>query len=149
MIESESDTNRRPMGSDYLAELIRNVTESTPQEQTIREQAPTTQTASVQTGDLLSSLLSNPALLSKLPSLLSAAGPVLELLSGASKQAPAEPQATLPTASVTEKTPAPKGREDRRTALLCAMKPYLSPERQNAIDYIVKLSKLGELLKTL
>ena len=38
---------------------------------------------------------------------------------------------------------------DSRTALLCAMKPYLSEDRRNAVDYIVKLSRLGEILKTL
>jgi hypothetical protein len=38
---------------------------------------------------------------------------------------------------------------DSRTALLCAMKPYLSRDRQNAIDYIVKIGKLGDILKTL
>ena len=39
--------------------------------------------------------------------------------------------------------------DDRRAALLCAMKPYLSHDRQQAIDYILKLSRLGDLLKTL
>ena len=38
---------------------------------------------------------------------------------------------------------------DKRTCLLLAIKPYLSPERCEAIDYIVKFSKLSEILKTI
>ena len=38
---------------------------------------------------------------------------------------------------------------DSRTALLCAIKPYLGSERQTAIDYIIKLGRLSEILKTL
>ena len=38
---------------------------------------------------------------------------------------------------------------DKRTCLLLAIKPYLSPQRCEAIDYIVKFSKLSEILKTI
>ena len=38
---------------------------------------------------------------------------------------------------------------DHRTALLYALRPYLSPERQEIIDYIMKFSKIGDLLKKL
>ena len=38
---------------------------------------------------------------------------------------------------------------DNRTALLIALKPYLSPERGEIIDYIIKFSKLGDMLKKL
>ena len=40
-----------------------------------------------------------------------------------------------------------KGNE--RTELLRAMKPYLSRDRQEAIDYIIKLGRLGDILKSL
>ncbi len=36
---------------------------------------------------------------------------------------------------------------NKQTALLCALKPYLSPERFQMIDYITKLGNLGHLLK--
>lgn len=38
---------------------------------------------------------------------------------------------------------------DHKTALLYALRPYLSPERREIIDYILKFSKLGELIKKL
>lgn len=41
------------------------------------------------------------------------------------------------------------GGNDHRIALLCALRPYLSPERQEIIDYIMKFSKIGDLLKKL
>ena len=38
---------------------------------------------------------------------------------------------------------------DHRIALLCALKPYLNRERQEIVDYILKFSKIGDLLKKL
>ena len=38
-------------------------------------------------------------------------------------------------------------REDHRYALLCALRPYLSKERREMVDYILKFGKIGELLK--
>jgi len=38
---------------------------------------------------------------------------------------------------------------DHLTALLCALRPYLSAERQEIIDYIMKFSKIGDILKKL
>ncbi len=99
---------------------------------------------------LLSSLLSNPELLSKLPELISIVSPLLSNLSpigNAQTHTPAAPQnqakpagAFLPTQS----------REVQNSnALLCALKPYLKKERQDAIDYMIKLNRLGDILKTL
>ena len=98
-------------------------------------------------GDILSSLLSNPEIISKLPQVLSMLKPLME--GGA-----------VPTSSHVETqasgnaTPAalikPHKKEcDNRAALLYALKPYLKRERQEAIDYMVKLSKLGDILKSL
>ena len=110
------------------------------------------------TGDILSSLLSNPELISKLPQILSALGPLMSGLGGASQQAgntdtnsftqAFAPQNSQPTAPPPP-PPNKKNDYDSRAALLCAMKPYLGAERQNAIDYIIKLSRLGDILKTL
>ena len=36
---------------------------------------------------------------------------------------------------------------DKRSCLLAAIKPYLSPARCEAIDYIIKFSQISELLK--
>ncbi len=39
--------------------------------------------------------------------------------------------------------------DERRCALLRAIRPYLSPERRDAIDYMLKFSKLGDLLQVM
>jgi len=107
-------------------------------------------------GDILSSLLSNPELISKLPAILSGVKPILELfgttgtVSAPVSSAPAEPvSAITPQKDTAAAFVKQSSRADSRTALLCAMKPYLSRDRQNAIDYIVKIGKLGDILKTL
>ena len=103
-------------------------------------------------GDIFSSLLSNPDLLLKLPSVISAAKPIIIDIFSQSHKAPdvTERQASSVVTEVSrpQASPSPHGR-DHRTALLCAMKPYLSDDRQRAIDYILKLSRLGDILKTL
>ena len=109
-------------------------------------------------GDIFSSLLSNPDLLLKLPSIISAAKPIIDMFSQSQKNQVSN-DATTASESVAagsvlaspERNPSRVlGREaECRNALLCAMKPYLSSDRQNAIDYIIKLSRLGDILKTL
>ena len=110
--------------------------------------------------DILSSLLSNPELIAKLPTILSSIKPILDILgaSGATSASTTAPAAATITESVSAPTAdkeAPavivkaSDKANSRTALLCAMKPYLSRDRQNAIDYIVKIGKLGDILKTL
>ena len=121
-------------GLDYLSRIISEI-QTTPQE--TKE--------SVQQGakspDILSNLLSNPELLSKLPALLSTVKPLMEMLS------------STPAASVNPKPVERQSEErhtpDRRAALLCAIKPYLNSDRCRTIDYIIKLSRLGDILKTL
>lgn len=103
-------------------------------------------------GDIFSSVLSNPELIAKLPSIISSIKPMLEMLSMGNSPSPSALSADTVGASTTvtkkERHSSDVG-SDRRTALLCAMKPYLSEDRRNAVDYIVKLSRLGEILKTL
>ena len=41
------------------------------------------------------------------------------------------------------------GGDCRHEKLLFALKPYLSPSRRTAVDYIVKISKMSELVKGL
>ena len=103
-----------------------------------------------QGGDVLSSLLSNSDLLLKLPSIISAAKPIIELFSqgqkGSTEQAPPSSVEAAKIQSTSAKQP---HITDHRSALLCAMKPYLGEERRQIVDYIVKLSRLGDILKTL
>ena len=44
------------------------------------------------------------------------------------------------------KSPLPKGK-NTRADLLCALKPYLSPGRQEAIDYMIRISQISDLIK--
>ena len=37
----------------------------------------------------------------------------------------------------------------RREALLCAMKPYLSPARREAVDYLIRLARVGDAIRAL
>ena len=69
------------------------------------------------------------AMMQKLPQMMALLGP---MLSGASAKGGGAAPAS-----------------DKRTCLLSAIKPYLSPARCEAIDYIIKFSKLSEILKTL
>lgn len=104
-------------------------------------------------GDILSSLLSNPEIISKLPQVISMLKPLIE--GGASVPTVASsPTATSTPNTARVDTPAglikpPKRECDNRAALLYALKPYLKRERQEAIDYMVKLSRLGDILKSL
>ena len=149
---AEFDTNQQerasPFGGDYLMEIIKSVSAEQPKQS---EEIPPTATASAPTADLITSLLSNPDLISKLPTIISTVKPILEMLGGAGR--PSEQSSTPAAAITTGKAPQsekahPKS-NDRRADLLCALKPYLSRDRCEAIDYIVKLSRLGDILKTL
>ena len=112
---------------------------------------PATAASGAPSGDILSSLLSNPELIAKLPTIISSVKPILEMLvksnMGATGTAsvaalPVQSAPSAPTVKIDHSS-------DSRSALLCAMKPYLSEDRRNAIDYIVKLGRLGDILKTL
>ncbi len=143
MTQNENISNERnDMSQDEMLQSILQKLSPTAQSSVAQ---PASQTPS---GDILSSLLSNPELLAKLPTIISSVKPVLDMLGlGASPQSGATAPASAPSAHAT--APSKDTRADSRTALLSAMKPYLSPERQNAIDYIVKLGRLGDILKTL
>ncbi len=89
--------------------------------------------------DILSGLLSNPEMLAKLPAMIETVKPLLQNLS---------PQASEKTEKKEEESVHSKKREnDRRVALLLALKPYLSQSRCDAIDYIVKISGITEMFR--
>ena len=73
--------------------------------------------------DGLASILSNPALMENLPALLSGMRPPS-----------AQPEQS--------KTP-----EGRRRDLLLALKPFLSKDREHAVDLILQISRLGAVLR--
>ena len=85
-------------------------------------------TANTATGP--ESILSDPSIMAKLPEVISVLRPML----GESHEK-----------EHTKKSAPHAG--DRRIALLCALKPYLSPRRCEAIDYITRISRLGDVMK--
>ena len=89
--------------------------------------------------DGLSAVLSNPALMEKLPQVMAMLKP---MLSASPPSAPTQ-QALAPITSTDRKT----GGSDDRDRLLLALKPFLSHERQEAVDAILRIAKLGLLLK--
>ena len=129
-----------------LSELLQRFTQNSAAP---RAEALPPSSSPSQSGDLFSSLLSNPELISNLPRLISIAKPLLEAFMGQGSPPSVSNRIQEDTSSATKTLPAPQGHDADRAALLCAMKPYLSPARQTAIDYIIKLSRLGDILKTL
>ena len=63
-----------------------------------------------------------PELLAKLPALMGALGPILGTGGG---------------------------KNDEKTQLLLALKPYMSPQRCDAIDKLIMLGRIGEVFKQL
>ena len=84
----------------------------------------------------LSSVLENKELMSALPDVMTALAPMMS--SGGGKCEGKGDDGSHKKESC-----------DKRTALLLALKPYMSPRRREAIDYIIRINKLGNLIKTI
>jgi len=58
-------------------------------------------------------------------------------------------EAPSPTAeaAVTSAAPPERGRDNNRSRLLCAMKPYLSKERAQAIDSVLAIMEVMDMMK--
>lgn len=112
-----------------LSSLIQNLTENKELMATISGIVgePPKETDSTNPPDI-GAILSNPDVLSKLPDVIATIRPFLH--------ASTQKEPSRPTPS-----------SDRRIALLCALKPYLSPRRCEAIDYFTKISKMGDVMK--
>ena len=90
------------------------------------------------TGDGLSALLSNPALLARLPQIMAAIKPMLGTL----------PMTEHGGEKASERKDPPPPTICREQLLL-ALKPFLSHERCEAVDMILRLSKLGAVFQLL
>ena len=109
--------------------------------------APTeTTTSATPPPDGLSKVLSDPALMAKLPQVMAMLQPMLAG-NGTRPQACEEDKA-VPTCEATPAISQPPHR-NCRDDLLLALKPFLSPARCEAVDTIIRLSKLGAVLKHL
>lgn len=84
-------------------------------------------------GDGIATLLQNPAMLEKLPQMLAVLKPLME-------NNAAKPPATEVAVRAVP-TPA-----HHREQLLLSLKPFLSKERCDAVDTILRISQLGDVL---
>lgn len=106
---------------------------------TSAEKAPSTESAGTavlasttpaMNADGLATVLSNPELMAKLPSIMTMLKPMMD---GKKEEK--------------QESAHKKSSEDYRNELLCALKPFLSPERRNAVDAMLRISQLGSVLK--
>ena len=102
-----------------------------------------------QGADGLSGVLANTELMAKLPQIMAMLKPMLSGIPSAdSTHAPAAPP-TVQEAVPTSAPPSKRPPTDCRDELLLALKPFLSPGRCEAVDTIIRLSRLGSVLKHL
>ena len=97
--------------------------------------------------DGLGAVLSNPELMAKLPQIMTMLRPMME------QQTAAPPPQSGNEGAETPATASPiaplKKTTDNRSALLLALKPFLSEDRRNAVDAMLRLSTLGDVLRRL
>ena len=86
---------------------------------------------------LLGGILSSPAALQALTG----------LLGGSAKPPPGEGECDAPPTPPPPPPHRPHGRRDEREALLCALRPYLSEKRRQALTGACKMLEVIELLK--
>ena len=89
--------------------------------------------------DGISRVLSNPEMMAKLPDVMKMLAPMMQ-------QTQSAQSASVP-ASATPSHGEGHDRRGCRNDLLIALKPFLSPERCRAIDMLLGLSRLGDVLQ--
>lgn len=98
-------------------------------------------------GGVLGGLLSNPAILSALPQLISGLGMISKGPASADNRGNRSVDKDTVSASSAVKAPVGSLHPDRHTALLCALKPYLGSERQQAAEYLISLCRVWNTLQ--
>ena len=104
----------------------------------------TGQTAVPNLTDGLGAVLSDPELLAKLPQVMAMLRPMMEQAAPPSAAPPTDAPAAAALSPVAGKKPT-----DNRTALLLALNPFLSEDRRNAVDAMLRISALGDVLRRL
>ncbi len=148
--EIKAPPSGTPLGNDALGALLSNpetlgklrqvlvgLTQSAattvpPDTENATEASPDSQSPTAGSTDGLSALLSNPAVLEKLPQMLALIKP---MLGTAEPRAPSAPQS--------------ESHEACRDRLLLALKPFLSSRRCEAIDTMLQISRLGSVFQQL
>ena len=111
----------------------------------------------------LNQIFSNPQMLSAISSMAqslksnNSVAPPVE--ASATEKEKSEPPPSQSATAIPEKLPellnmlsssSPSGvKQNRRSELLCALKPYLSQSRSDAIDKIIRFSELSSVFKAL
>ena len=154
-----SDVDPRPSMGDLLDRLIRDA-ENTPPVETSGT-VPSVQADTVSAspseqnvtplGNLLSGLISNPALLSALPQLIKGGSglsqpPTINATAEEAAPAAAQENEKASSASVPTATHG-HGSSGHSAALLCALKPYLGTDRRQAVDYMINLCRVWDTLQ--
>ena len=131
---AEDMTRATTPPSDLLERLLDEVENAPPsaEDAPLSPSAPPLTTSPPSGGSPLGMLFQNPALLSALPSLMENLSPLLGGLGGGVGSAP---HATRPHSI------------DRHTALLCALKPYLSAHRRDTAETVIRLCKVWDALE--
>ena len=89
--------------------------------------------------DGISRVLSNPEMMAKLPDVMKMLAPMMQ----GTRSSPVGSSPVSVASSHSEE----KDRRGCRNDLLIALKPFLSPERCHAIDMLLGLSRLGDVLQ--
>ena len=108
-----------------------------PATQSIPSQPIATNNDAVTAG--ISRVLSNPEMMAKLPDVMKMIAPMM--------QQTQSPLGESAPASVASSQSEAKDRRGCRNDLLVALKPFLSPERCRAVDMLLGLSRLGDVLQ--
>lgn len=129
---ADTDTRSASPPESGLLERLLDEIEGAPDGASDGEAPPPPVSPPPSGGSLPGALLSNPALLSALPALLENLSPLLGSPGGG---VGSSPTATRPHAV------------DRHTALLCALKPYLSPHRRETAETVIRLCRVWDALE--
>ncbi len=101
----------------------------------------------------ISKIMEHPELLSMVASVLgeqkgeNADEPKIETADSSPPSAPPPDMLASVMPVISRLSSIGSGGSCRHEQLLCALKPYISPSRSEAIDYIIKISKMSTLLK--
>ena len=122
------------LSNPEMMEKIRALAGQAASESKIASDTPTEALpASALPADGLASVLSDPALMAKLPQIMTMLKPMMDAQSSGEAKAVSAPRA--------------RNAEDCRNDLLLALKPFLSPERCRAVDTMLRISKLGTVIR--
>ena len=128
---------QNPAAMAQLMSLLGTMqSQSAPQATESKKEAEAVQTPSAPPIDGLTKVLSDPAMMEKLPQIIALLSPMLATMRESEKEEPAV------EASVSVRSPTAA-----RDQLLTSLKPFLSSSRRDAVDQILRLEKLGEFLK--